>query len=249
MEEPDRLSSPGSFRAASSYEGTRPPCNCPLDLTRRREWLEADVDNLSEALALATDEEEQTSLRDQYHDKVRLFSEIITQLASHVCGSEPEDTQDARQALTLPGNNHDDEERNLIHLLYTHDRHSQSAQIRNIPDAEVFGQAFVTTLGFNEHTSKRKVWALVSRSQKNSAFTKTGCCLSTRVQKKKTKCVWAGGVEEQDYACDVCTEKGHICARLVQDGDDYVVKWFPLEASKRGDVSYQELAYWRVESG
>ena len=225
------------------------PCSCRLNLTQRREWLEADIDNLSEAIALATDKDEQESLRNRYNDKVTLFSEVTTQLASHVCGSsETNYTQESRQALTLPGNNQD-EERNLVHLLYTHDRHSQSAQIRNIPDAEVFGQAFVTTLGFNEHTSKRKVWALVSRSPKNSAFTKTGCCLSTRVQKKKTKCVWAGGVEEQDYACDVCTEKGHICACLFQDGDDYVVKWFPLEASKRGDVSYQELAYWRVESG
>lgn len=219
------------------------PCNCPLNLTERRQLLEADIDNLSEATALATDKEEQASLRNLYNDKVTLFCEITTQIADHVCGgSETNHTQDSRQALTLPGNDHD-EERNLVHLLYVHDRHSQSAQIRNIPDAEVFSQAFVTALGLKRKTSKRKVWALVTRSPANSAFAKSGCCLSTRVQKQKTKCVWADGVEERDYACRACTEKGHICARLVQDGDEYVVKWFPLETSKRGDVSYQELAY------
>ena len=99
------------------------PCSCRLNLTQRREWLEADIDNLSGAIALATDKDEQESLRNRYNDKVTLFSEVTTQLASHVCGSsETNYTQESRQALTLPGNNQD-EERNLVHLLYTHDRY------------------------------------------------------------------------------------------------------------------------------
>lgn len=119
--------------------------------------LEADVDDLSAAIASATDKDEEDSFRNRYNDKVTLFCEITTQLANHVCsGSEPDHIQDRRQALTLPGNN-DDEERNLVHLLCVHDRHSESAQIRNIPDAGVFGQAFVTALSLKEFTSKRKV--------------------------------------------------------------------------------------------
>ena len=127
-----------------------------------------------------------------------------------------------------------------------------SCQLPVADHAQTFVPFYCTRKLLSALTStllSERVGHLFPAAHKNSAFTKTGCCLSTRIQKKETKCVWAGGVEEQDYACDLCTEKGHVCARLAQDGDDYVVKWFPLEASKRGDVSYQELAYWRVESG
>jgi hypothetical protein len=94
-------------------------------------------------------------------------------------------------------------EHDFVHLLCVNDSESQTAEMRNIPDADLFSLAFITALGLaKDSLARRQVWRMVSRNTARNSFAKLGYCLRTRLNRLNKKCVWGGGEEEQDFACD-----------------------------------------------